>query len=183
MPLIALGLVTAVVGCDAKTSVSANSTGAVNAPATTRPAATGQDLTEWSRERTEAAAKKLSELAYYVTQKDGTERAGTSELLDIKKPGVYACAVCELPLFASETKFDSGTGWPSFYQPINEDYVLDVEDNSLGMTRTENECARCRSHLGHVFTDGPKPTGLRYCMNGVSLKFIPDDQPTTQAAE
>lgn len=115
----------------------------------------------------------LSPLSYRVLRKSGTERAFTSLLNNNKSDGVYACGGCGLPLFDSRTKFDSGTGWPSFYKPIASGRVLDVPDNSLGVRRTENVCARCGGHLGHVFRDGPKPTGLRYCMNGVSLTFVP----------
>ena len=108
---------------------------------------------------------------YYVLRKHGTERAGTSPLDKQYGPGTYACAGCDLPLFSSATKFDSGTGWPSFYAPL-ENAVGTTSDRSLFMARTEVHCRRCGGHLGHVFDDGPKPTGLRYCMNGVALKFI-----------
>jgi peptide-methionine (R)-S-oxide reductase len=109
---------------------------------------------------------------FYVLREHGTERAGTSPLDKTYAPGTYACAGCELPLFASETKFNSGTGWPSFYQPL-DNAVGNTVDKSFLMTRTEVHCRRCGGHLGHVFEDGPRPTGLRYCMNGVALKFIP----------
>ena len=109
---------------------------------------------------------------YDVLRKHGTERAGTSPLNHEKRKGTFACAGCDLPLFSSDTKFESGTGWPSFYQPL-PDAVGTTTDRSFFMTRTEVHCSRCVGHLGHVFDDGPKPTGLRYCMNGVALKFVP----------
>ncbi len=118
--------------------------------------------------------KELSAEAFYVLRKDGTERAFTGEYWDNHEKGVYVCGACGLPLFDSDTKFESGTGWPSFWQPIRESHVLVGTDTSYGMVRDEVECARCRGHLGHVFDDGPKPTGLRYCMNSVSLKFVKD---------
>jgi peptide-methionine (R)-S-oxide reductase len=125
-------------------------------------------------EKTDAEWKQiLTPEQYHVLRKKGTERAWTGEYNENKKKGVYLCAACGLELFASEAKFDSGTGWPSFYEPINPNHVENEEDRSLFMSRTEVHCARCGGHLGHVFTDGPRPTGLRYCMNSVSLKFKP----------
>lgn len=118
--------------------------------------------------------KELSPQAFHVLREEGTERAFTGEYWDNHEKGIYVCGGCGLPLFTSETKFESGTGWPSFWQPIRKEHVLVGTDNSYGMTRDEVECARCHGHLGHVFDDGPKPTGLRYCMNSVSLKFIKD---------
>ncbi len=115
---------------------------------------------------------ELSAKEYDILRQHGTERAFTGRNHDSKADGVYACAGCGLVLFDSATKFDSGTGWPSFYQPINEEFVAEVEDTTAGMRRVENRCARCGGHLGHVFNDGPEPTGLRYCMNGYSLRFV-----------
>jgi methionine-R-sulfoxide reductase len=109
---------------------------------------------------------------YNVTRAAGTEAPFSSPLNDIHEQGIFECVACELPLFSSRAKFDSGTGWPSFYEPIAKENVLEEVDKSLSETRTEVLCARCDSHLGHVFEDGPKPTGLRYCMNGVALKFV-----------
>jgi peptide-methionine (R)-S-oxide reductase len=113
----------------------------------------------------------LSPDVYYVARQKGTERPYSSKFETLKDVGTYYCAVCGNALFKSDTKFESGCGWPSFYEPISKSSIIYRPDNSLGMTRTEVECGRCKSHLGHVFDDGPKPTGLRYCINGVVLDF------------
>ncbi|MCG6927327.1 MAG: peptide-methionine (R)-S-oxide reductase MsrB [Acidobacteria bacterium] len=122
--------------------------------------------------KTDAEWKQtLSPLQYKVLREKGTERAFTGALLENHEKGVYVCAACGAELFSSETKFESGSGWPSFYAPIAQENVATESDNSLGMRRIEVLCPRCGGHLGHVFDDGPKPTGLRYCINSASLAF------------
>ena len=117
--------------------------------------------------------KLLAPMAYGVLRHENTERPFTDNMHDSKKAGVYYCAGCDLPLFSSEHKFDSGTGWPSFWQPIDPKVVEPRTDYKLIFPSTEVHCARCEGHQGHIFKDGPKPTGLRYCINGVALKFVP----------
>jgi peptide-methionine (R)-S-oxide reductase len=119
--------------------------------------------------------KELSPEQYQVTRKGGTEPAFTGKYNKTKDPGTYTCVCCGQPLFSSETKFDSGTGWPSFYKPASEGAVEEKTDVTHGMRRTEVRCSRCEAHLGHVFPDGPRPTGLRYCMNSAALELKPEE--------
>ncbi|HEX2941579.1 MAG TPA: peptide-methionine (R)-S-oxide reductase MsrB [Rhodopila sp.] len=139
--------------------------GSHDAPAGTFPLTLSDE--EWRQ--------RLDPAQYQVLRKHGTERAGTSPLDREKRHGTFLCAGCRQKLFSSDTKFDSGTGWPSFFEPL-EGGVGTSEDRSFFMTRTEVHCANCGGHLGHVFPDGPAPTGLRYCMNGVAMTFEPDGE-------
>lgn len=118
-------------------------------------------------------AEKLSPAAFHVTRRGGTERAGSGPHIDEHREGTFSCVCCGAPLFEARAKFESGTGWPSFFEPIAADAVREHEDRGLLARRTEIRCAACEAHLGHVFADGPEPTGLRYCMNGVALTFSP----------
>lgn len=136
-------------------------------PQTPRPKVSKTEA-EWRAE--------LSPEQFYVTRQHGTERAFTHPYNSQKSAGTYMCVCCGEPLFAATDKFDSGTGWPSFVQPAAKEAVAEHEDRSFFMRRTEVRCARCDAHLGHVFPDGPKPTGLRYCINGVALRFAPGDR-------
>ena len=132
-----------------------------------------KETKDFAINKTEAEWKtQLTENEFYILREAGTERPFTSNLLDNKKTGTYVCAACETPLFESGTKFDSGTGWPSFYQEIEGNVAFDTDYN-LGYARTEEVCATCGGHLGHVFKDGPDPTGERHCINGGALNFIP----------
>lgn len=138
---------------------------------TTKPTAGQQDHVaksdeEWRRE--------LTPEQYQVTRKHGTERAFTHPYNAEKREGMYACVCCGEPLFSSETKYESGSGWPSYFEPVSDGAVSKHEDDSHFMRRTEVRCARCDAHLGHVFPDGPEPTGQRYCINGLALKFKPE---------
>ncbi|KAF1852704.1 hypothetical protein Lal_00008846 [Lupinus albus] len=119
--------------------------------------------------------KNLTEMQFYVTQNHGTEPPFTGRLLHNKRDGVYHCLVCDAPLFNSQTKFDSGCGWPSFYEPVSDEAIRYLTDASHGMVRTEIRCGNCDAHLGHVFPDGPQPTGERFCVNSASMSFTDDE--------
>jgi len=148
------------------------------APAPTRLSAAGYDLTPPTAEERRRLEADLSGEERRVLLNHGTERAFCGVFLDNKQEGAYACRLCGLPLYRSSAKFDSGTGWPSFFAPFAPDHLKHVTDRSFGMTRTELRCARCDSHQGHVFPDGPPPTGQRHCLNSVSLSFTRAGEPT-----
>jgi peptide-methionine (R)-S-oxide reductase len=139
--------------------------------------AAGYDVTPLSHEEVQRLAQPLGADERRVLLNQGTEPPFCGNLLDNKREGTYVCRLCGLPLFESKTKFHSGTGWPSFYQPVDRAHIARIEDRSHGMARTEVRCARCGGHLGHVFPDGPPPTGDRYCLNSVSLEFVDAGTP------
>lgn len=138
----------------------------------------GFDVTPLTSDRVTALAADFSPEERHVILHQGTERPFCGLFLDNKKAGVYTCRLCGLPLFKSDAKFESGTGWPSFFRPFDADHVAEISDRSHGMVRVEIRCTRCDAHLGHVFDDGPPPTHQRYCLNSVSLQFVADGEPT-----
>lgn len=137
----------------------------------------GYDLTPLATDRITALAEGFTDEERRVILHQGTERPFCGLFLDNKQSGVYTCRLCGLPLFKSDAKFNSGTGWPSFFQPYDADHIAEISDDSHGMRRVEIRCKRCDAHLGHVFDDGPPPTHLRYCLNSVSMAFVQDGQP------
>jgi peptide-methionine (R)-S-oxide reductase len=139
----------------------------------------GYDLSRLSDDRVHALAADFTPEERHVILHQGTERPFCGLFLDNKKAGTYVCRLCGLPLFASDSKFNSGTGWPSFFRPFDPDHVKNLEDDSHGMRRVEIRCARCDAHLGHVFDDGPPPTHQRYCLNSVSMQFVVEGDPIT----
>ena len=176
MKFILFSVFTALTACNATTNTPQVVTASVGTTTMPEKMSAPEGATDTIKKITktpEEWRKQLDASAYNVLREKGTERAYSGKYWDNHAKGTYYCAACNLPLFSSDTKFESGTGWPSFYQPINKQNVTQVTDSSFGMERTEVECARCGGHLGHIFDDGPKPTGLRYCMNSVSLTFVP----------
>ena len=137
----------------------------------------GYDITPLTPSQRDDLAKMLTDEERYVLLDHGTERPFCGTLLDNKKNGTYLCRLCGLPLFSSKAKFDSGTGWPSFFAPFDPEHIKYIEDSTLGMRRIEIRCSRCDGHLGHVFPDGPPPTGHRYCLNSLSMDFTEDEKP------
>lgn len=134
------------------------------------------DKVNWKEKGKDYWKSVLTPIQYSVTREEGTERAFTGQFWDYKEKGIYSCSNCGQELFSSETKYKSGTGWPSFFKPLSSEVIGENKDTKFGMVRTEVHCSRCGAHLGHVFDDGPQPTGLRYCLNSVSLNFQKNEE-------